>query len=84
MGIHVHQPLLRWFPIKIHGHISRGRFPIPILFSHRSVSKTRTFSWVSGGFVERRIPGQNGGRYPWRYGSKFVTGNCTEVFLWGS
>ena len=31
MGIHVHQPLLRWLPIKTHGHLILG----VLLFWHQ-------------------------------------------------
>ena len=31
-----------------------------ILFNHRSFLLHRRFPWVSGGFLERRIPGKNG------------------------
>ena len=31
-----------------------------ILSNHRSFRRPDPFSWVSGGFLERRIPGKNG------------------------
>ena len=31
-----------------------------ILVNHRSVQTPDPFPWVSGGFLERRIPGKNG------------------------
>ena len=44
----------------------QGLIPCPFFSHHRSLNKNSRVPWVSGGFLERRIPGKNGsGRYAW-------------------
>ena len=58
---------------------SRGCFPI--LFNHRSFRKPAFFQ-VSGGFLERRIPGKNGGGTPRFVGSSHLFDHHFGVWGW--